>query len=387
MQVLLAACGAAHLPNIACALQPRNALAGLWVTVKNRYGIAPDKYRRAWIFHLAMKPFYYLPSAGTVERIHHALFPIWRAWFRRQKPPPFDVAHAILGYGSEPFEMAEKVGALKVVDASTSHPTSGYGFWQRECDVWSPGARPGVPRWIFARSNRELERADLILCPSVFVRDTMLYNGIPEAKCVLNPYGVDTSIFTPRAVVPEKSVFVCVGAIGLRKGYQYLFRAFEKVRQVLPEAELICAGTYMPDFRRERPRWEGQFTHYQRLPHEELAKLLRNATAFVFPSNEEGFARAIVEAMSAGLPIVATYESGATTLVEHGVHGLIVKSRDSEGLAAAMLKIATDRALNERMGQAAHARGAVKNTWDDYTGRLLEICGAARERQLARRQT
>ena len=385
MQVLLAACGAAHLPNIARALQSRNALAGLWVTVKNRYGIAPDKYRRAWIFHLAMRPFYPLVSAGTSERIHHAFFPLWRFWFRRQESPPFDVVHAILGYGTEPFDLAEKTGALKVIDASSSHPTSSFGFWQRECDLWCPGARPGVPRWLFARANRELERADVILCPSVFVRDSMLYNGIPEAKCALNPYGVDTSIFTPRTAWPEKPVFVCVGLIGLRKGYQYLFRAFEKVRQVLPGAELICAGTYMPDFRRERPRWEGKFTHYQRLPHEDLAKVLRRATAFVFPSIEEGFARAVIEAMSAGLPIVATYESGATTLVEHGIHGLIVKSRDVDGLAAAMIQVATNRELNESMGQAAHARGAVKNSWDDYAGRLLDICGAARERQLAQR--
>src|SRR5439155_25702541 len=139
---------------------------------------------------------------------------------------------------------------------------------------------------------------DVILCPSVFVRDTMLYNGIADEKCVLNPYGVDTSIFTPRTAVPKKPIFISVGAICLRKGHQYLFRAFEKVRQSLPNAELICAGTYMPDFRRERPRWEGKFTHYQRLPHADLARLLRGATAFVFPSNEEGFARAVVEAMS-----------------------------------------------------------------------------------------
>jgi hypothetical protein len=57
MQVLLAVCGAAHLPNIARALQNRNDLAGLCVTVGNRYGIAPSKYRRVWIFHLSMRRF------------------------------------------------------------------------------------------------------------------------------------------------------------------------------------------------------------------------------------------------------------------------------------------------------------------------------------------
>src|SRR5205807_7526773 len=140
-----------------------------------------------------MKPFYHTLSAGGIEWFHNALFPLWKIWIRSQKPPPFDAVQAMLGFGTEPFDMADKVGALKVVDASTSHPTSGYGFWQRECDLWCHGEN--VPWKFFARSNRELERADLILCPSLFVRDSMLYNGIPEAKCVLNPYGVDPSIF------------------------------------------------------------------------------------------------------------------------------------------------------------------------------------------------
>ncbi|MST93996.1 MAG: glycosyltransferase family 1 protein [Pedosphaera sp.] len=383
MQVLVVTCGAAHLPQIARALQKRDTLAGLWISYKNRVGIAPEKFRRAWIFHLAVKPFYHLTSPANREKAHHFFFPLWRFWLHRQQPPPFDAVHALLGYGTEPFDFADKTGALKVIDASSSHPTSSYGFWQRECDLWCPGAEPGVPRWIFARANRDVERADVILCPSNFVRDSMLYNGIAESKCVVNPYGVDTSTFTPRETVPTKPRFICVGAIGLRKGYQYLFRAFEKVRRVLPEAELVCAGNYFNDFRLERPRWQGTFTHCQNLPHTELSKLLRTSTAFVFPSNEEGFARAVVEAMASGLPIIATHESGATTLVNDGVEGLIVKARGVDQLAAAMIKLATDRALNERMGRAAHVRGAQKNSWDDYTGRLLQIYGEAIARKKA----
>jgi len=135
-----------------------------------------------------------------------------------------------------------------------------------------------------------------------------------------------------------------------------------------------------PDFAPERKRWEGTFTHYQHLPHAELAKILRGATAFVFPSNEEGFARSVVEAMAAGLPIIATHESGATTLVDDGVEGLIVRARDVDQLAAAMIKVASDRELNRKMGEAAHARG-VNNTWGDFADRLIRICEQAMERR------
>jgi len=153
------------------------------------------------------------------------------------------------------------------------------------------------------------------------------------------------------------------------------------VRAALPGAELVCAGPYYPDFARERKRWEGTFTHFDHLPHTDLAKVLQGATAFVFPSNEEGFARAIIEAMAAGLPIIATHESGATTLVNDGVEGLIVRARDVNQLAEAMIEAATNRELNRKMGEAANTRGARNNSWDDFADRLIRICNEAREKK------
>jgi glycosyltransferase involved in cell wall biosynthesis len=346
----------------------------LWICDRNTTGIAPERYRRCWPYHLAMQPAYRLLAAGGREKMALLMFGLWTAWIRRQKPPPFDVVYAIMGHGTELFEMAEQKGALKIMDASSSHPTSFFGFWQRECDLWCPGHRVPLPQWLFARCNRELERADLILCPSKFVRESMIFNGIPEAKCKLNPYGVDVSTFTPRPALPQRARFVCVGSICLRKGHQYLFRAFEKVKRTLPDAELVCLGNIFPDFKRELPRWRNTFQHFENVPPVEVARILRDSTAFVFPSNEEGLARAIVEAMASGLPIIATHQSGATTLVEDGVEGVIVRARDVDHIAEAMVRLATNRELNQKMGQAAQARASSYSTWGDHAKGIIEIC-------------
>jgi glycosyltransferase involved in cell wall biosynthesis len=162
-----------------------------------------------------------------------------------------------------------------------------------------------------------------------------------------------------------------IETICLRKGFQYLFRAFEIVKQQLPAAELVVVGDYKVDFRREQPKWRGTFTHFSHLSHPDLAKLLQTCTAFVFPSMEEGFARVISEAMAARLPILASYESGATTLVDDGVEGFIVRGRDPQNIAAAMIRVAQDQDLCQRMGEAAHRKGAIRNTWQDYGDRLL----------------
>jgi len=381
-QILLATCGAWSLPRAAKVFEARDALAGLWITNKNSTQVSQKKYRRCWPFHLAIKPFLHCAPQIWTERAFYAFFPIWRAWLRCQSWPQFDVVQAIMGFATEPFDMADRRGALKVVDFQNSHPLTYYGFWQRECDLWCPGEKVPIPQWMFARMNRELERADLIIVQSKFCKESMIWNSIPPEKVIIHPMGADTTIFKKRMVIPPVPRFISVGTICLRKGHQYLFRAFEMVKARLPQAELICVGNYKCDFRMERPKWEGTFTHIPHLSHPELAKLLQTCTAFVFPSQEEGIANAQVEALASGLPVIGTHEGGATTLVEDGVEGFIVRGRDPKHIAEAMIKIAGDPAMNQKMGEAAHQKGARHNTWQDYGDRLLAEYGAHLERRI-----
>ncbi len=72
------------------------------------------------------------------------------------------------GYATEAFTQAEQIGALKVIDFPNSHPTSYFGYWQRECDIWCPGEKVPIPRRMFARMNRELDRADMVIVQSRF---------------------------------------------------------------------------------------------------------------------------------------------------------------------------------------------------------------------------
>lgn len=375
MQVLLTSSRNWHLPHTAQAFSARRALAGLWMADRNSTNLPPGEYLRCWPYALAMSPFYRLAPQIWGERATYWMIGVWQLWLRAKLRSrhcaPFDVAHAIMGFAGELFDAAEARGAFKVVDCANSHPTTLFGYWQRECDLWCPGEKVPIPRWMFARMNRELERADMIIVQSLFARDSMVQNGIPEQKVFVNPMGVDVSVFKQRARVPDHPRFVSVGTICLRKGHQYLFRAFEKVKAALPEAELVCVGDYKCDFRKERPKWEGTFTHRSRLSHQEIAELFQTATAFVFPSQEEGIARAQIEALASGVPVIGTYTAGTTTIVDDGVEGFVAPGRDPMGLAERMIRLARDPGLNQRMGEAAFRRGAVSNTWQDYGDRLL----------------
>ena len=317
-----------------------------------------------------MKPFYHLASQILIEKAGYFFFPLWRSWIKLQNFEAADVAHATMGYGTELFDCADRTGVLKVIDAPNSHPWSYKAAWQGECDVWCPGEKIPVPDWMLERMAREIDRADMVLCPSFFVRDSMIQNGVPPEKCFVNPFGVNTNLFTPRTNIPEKPIYISVGTICVRKGFQYLFQAFERVKKEVPEAQLIVVGDYKTDFRMLRARWEGTFTHIPHVTHPVLAGLLQKSSAFVLSSVEEGFARVILEAMASGLPIIATHESGATTLVRDGIEGIIVPARDAGSISDAMIRLGREAELNVAMGRASYEAGGRKNSWQDYGDRL-----------------
>lgn len=365
-----------YLNHTAREFHKVGALAAYWTGNKRPPGVPRELYRRAWPYHLIHKPFLHLPFTDLEERVRWRALGLYEAWMRFQKlPKEVNLVQAPMGSCDALFKLADRVGrnVLKVFDAPNSHPRTLKLIWQGECDRYAPGYKIPIPDRFFEKVEREIQRADLILCPSKFVRDSMIKNGVEPSKCFISHFGVDTKIFKPRKFIPEKPQFISVGSICLRKGHHYLFRAWEKVKNQMPQgSRLICVGGVRPEFKVEWKRWRGTFTHHPHLEHAQLSELMKECTAFVFPSLEEGFARVLSEAMACALPLITTYESGATTVMEDGREGILVPSKNVEALAQAMLRLASESDLNLKMGQAAYHSGALQNTWQDYAERLLK---------------
>lgn len=373
-RILISAVVRWYLERTAEAFQKRESLCGLWMSNANRSTVEARYYRRVWPYHVLKKPFYHLPFPDLEERTRFTFLKAYDLWVSRQTiPPECNVVMGPMGSCTPLFELADqaRVPILKVVDAPNSHPAEYSRRWNSECDEFCPGYRIPFPDWAARRYAAELEEAGLVLCPSIFVRDSMVAHGIAPEKCVIRHFGVDTRTFTPRETLPENPVFVCVGSICLRKGHQYLYRAFARLRKEYPTARLLCIGGIRPDFRQEWPKWKGMIEHHPFLPHSEIAKVLRGATAFVLPSVEEGFARVLSEAMACGIPLVATHETGVSTVTENGEVALIPEARSVESLFSAMKQLVDDRKLNTEMGVRALAIGRVQNTWQDYGDAVL----------------
>jgi glycosyltransferase involved in cell wall biosynthesis len=111
-----------------------------------------------------------------------------------------------------------------------------------------------------------------------------------------------------------------------------------------------------------------------------IAKFLFSADVFILPSRSEGLPMALLEAMSAGLPVIATRLEGLAEVVVEGVHGLFVPVDDADVLADVILQLLRDPYRCVRMGAAAKQRVnemySIDHTGEQYLALMLKLSGS-----------
>ena len=165
------------------------------------------------------------------------------------------------------------------------------------------------------------------------------------------------------------------GEIARHKGVLELTRAFGEVAPALPDLQLVFAGTgrAVAETRALSTRLglEGRIEFTGWLESERKRAVLADATIFVLPSYVEGVPMALLEAMSLGLPVIATPVGGVPEIVTHEVDGLLVPPGDVTALAAAITRLMNDPQLRERLGRAARATIAARFSLDTAVEQLL----------------
>lgn len=150
---------------------------------------------------------------------------------------------------------------------------------------------------------------------------------------------------------------VCTANFSAEKGHRVLVEAFATVARRMPDAQLVLLGQGAEKAAMEqRARELGLsdrivFAGFQ----DSIWPWLARAHVFALPSNYESLGIAVLEAMGAGLPVVATAVGGVTELVRPGVTGELVPAGDPAAMAEALLKILSDPDTATRMGTAARA--------------------------------
>lgn len=292
----------------------------------------------------------------------------------------------------------------RVVQLGTVYDCSP-GLWLRK---WF-----GLPLVVYAHGNELLlarrdswpkprqclALAARVIAASRFTAELAVEAGArPERVAVVHP-GCDTERFRPlKAGEAERHrwlgekwrsrVVLTTGNLVARKGHDVVLRAFSHVKDAIADAVYVVAGDgpYRGELERlvvERGLEECViFTG--RVSDADLPQLYSLAEVFVMPSRErreqadvEGFGIVFIEAGSCGLPVVAGRSGGISDAVVDGETGLLVEPESEDQVAAALVRILSDRELAARLGRQARERAERRFRWPVVIQRIREILVAA----------
>jgi glycosyltransferase involved in cell wall biosynthesis len=187
-----------------------------------------------------------------------------------------------------------------------------------------------------------------------------IYNGIDVA---------DWDTASTPAKPPGAALVASVGNIRRVKGHDIFIKAAASIIAQFPQVSFNIAGDVLePDYFEELQNLirtlnlSGRFHFVGGVAN--LREYLSTADIFVLPSRSEGFSNAIVEAMAASLPVVATDVGGNAEAVTDGVSGFIVPSDDRAALAAAITRLLSDPSKAREMGAAGKKLASEKFTTD-----------------------
>lgn len=219
------------------------------------------------------------------------------------------------------------------------------------------------------RRVEEYEKADGILLPSEFVRRSFLQRGFPEEKLIKLPYR--PRIFSPGSRIPSQPKrgapfrILYIGSVQPRKGVRYLIEAFSSL--AIRNKELWIVGAVSNPSGLEGLRIPKGVFFQGVLRGDELAHAYASSDVFCLPSLEEGMALVIGEALSFGLPVVTTPNSGAEDLITPGREGMIVPIRDVEGLSGIFKRMVDEpQWLDELAGNALSKGRDLSNPESDW---------------------
>ncbi len=236
---------------------------------------------------------------------------------------------------------------------------------RRSLSLFKQG-RP-ILQWSERLANRW---TDLIVANSEAVRrDAIETEHLPPDKVVVIHNGLDIERYmrTPDAEIDALRrdlrlgagpVVIVLANLIAYKGHEYFLRAWADVCRRWPDATALIVGDGVVRAAREADARELGIAANVRFlgTRRDVPALLAVADLLVHPSLQEGFCNALIEAMAAGKPVVATDVGGNREAVVHGETGLIVAARDAQALAAAMLDVLARPDRGAALGRAGRRR-------------------------------
>ncbi len=207
----------------------------------------------------------------------------------------------------------------------------------------------------------------------VYARDaTVIPNGIEVERFSLSLSNKDAR--EELKLENDARIVVSVASLSPKKGTEYLIRALKTIIEEEPTTKLYLIGKGTEEAKLRTLVQALHLTEYilfvGSIPNRVVPEYLAASDVFVLPSLEEAFGIVLLEAMAAGLPIVATNVGGIPSIVADGVNGFLVEPRNPAQIAEAVLKLLADKELTSTL--TANNKELVKTFSSDENARQYE---------------
>lgn len=222
------------------------------------------------------------------------------------------------------------------------------------------------------KQMRGINATQYFVAPSFFVKKGLLFCGVPDDRIKVVHYGCN---FTPlsdyKHEIPEDVLtFVYVGQVTYRKGMHYLLKAFSEIKR--EDIRLNVVGGWKPDSKiLEAYKSDKRIKFWGNILHDKVKDVLLNSDVFLFSSLSEGFSLSCLEALSCGLPLVCSNNSGANDVIKNGINGYTFDYYDTDKLKDIIIHLATNKQEIVSMRREALAT-ANNNNWSQHATNLVK---------------
>jgi glycosyltransferase involved in cell wall biosynthesis len=240
------------------------------------------------------------------------------------------------------------------------------------------GGRVAMATSMFERTIGRiiLRRSDAVIAVSHAVGDHIAQGMKHRERLHVIPNGVDLTRFKPTSLSHEGPVrAMVVGRLIFNKGPQFVLEAAPRVLASYPETRFVFVGDGpMEDELRLDASRRGVAANVEFLGHrDDIPELLSTGAMAVRASLSEGLPLVALEAMAAGLPVIATDVGGTREVVDDGVTGFLLQPNDVEGLADRICRLAGDAGLRAEMGARGRAFVEQGYDWSRIAARTADV--------------
>ena len=288
-------------------------------------------------------------------------------WYTRSCFKGADIVHIRSGAGQGgAIRYARKRGAKIIVDQSALHPCTCIENTGADYSRWEmpPLITPGKGVWV--NVEKDCREADMILVNADQIKSSFVENGYDSSKIRVAYLGVRTDFIglkkTYRSDGPLRILYT--GGFSILKGAEYFLSAIRQLMKDRVSVEVTVIGTV--DLPRELIRQYADLPikYCGRIPQDELKGYLQTSDIYLFPSLADGCAKSGMEAMAAGLCVVATKESGLP--IVDGESALIIRRSNAADIVERIKYLNVNRSEIERIGANACKLVATSYTWSAY---------------------